>query len=202
MPAIRHALLDRDGTVIRDRHYLRDPKGVELLPGAGEALGRLARAGVDLAVVTNQSGIGRGYFAEADYLACQRRLEELLAAHGVQLAASAFCPHAPEAGCDCRKPATGMWRQLREALDLDPTAAVMIGDKREDVAFARAAGLAASILVRTGHGEEHAAKLGLPPLEGASMLLPAPAPGWPTAQARDLAAAVDLIFQWNEEAGA
>ena len=76
---IRHILLDRDGTVIVERHYLADPDGVELLPGVGESLARLTRAGAKIYLVTNQSGIGRGYYGEADFQAVQARLLALLA---------------------------------------------------------------------------------------------------------------------------
>jgi len=92
-------LLDRDGTVIEDRHYLSDPSGVALLPGAAAGLAALAAAGARLFLVTNQSGIGRGYFTEADLHACNARLSDLLRGHGVCLADTAFCPHGPDDGC-------------------------------------------------------------------------------------------------------
>ncbi|NHZ48831.1 HAD-IIIA family hydrolase, partial [Nitratidesulfovibrio liaohensis] len=107
-------LLDRDGTVIEDRHYLSDPSGVTLLPGAARGLAALAAAGARLFLVTNQSGIARGYFTEADLHACNARLDELLGEHGVSLADTAFCPHGPDDGCACRKPAPGMWLTLRD----------------------------------------------------------------------------------------
>ncbi|HEX7239268.1 MAG TPA: HAD-IIIA family hydrolase, partial [Longimicrobiaceae bacterium] len=98
--------LDRDGTVIHDAHYLADPEGVRLLPGAAEAVARLNRAGVPVVLVTNQSGIGRGLFSEADFRAVQDRVEALLAAGGARIDAVYHCPHAPDADppCDCRKP--------------------------------------------------------------------------------------------------
>ncbi|MCH5278086.1 MAG: HAD family hydrolase [Desulfovibrionaceae bacterium] len=172
MPSpLRHALLpappqalflDRDGTIIEDRHYLRDPGGVVLLPGAGEALGRLARAGVRLFLVTNQSGIGRGYFSEADFRACQSRLEELLRPWGASFAAVYMCPHGPEDHCACRKPRTGMWERARGAWNLDPARCVMVGDKPDDLLFGINAGMAAAFLARTGHGSRAAENLGLP----------------------------------------
>lgn len=157
--------LDRDGTVIEDRHYLRDPDGVSLLPGVGQALGDMVRAGVRLFLVTNQSGIGRGYFSEADFRACQTRLEELLRPYGASFADVRFCPHGPDEDCACRKPRPGMWEDLRAARNLDPARCVMVGDKPEDMLFAMNAGFAAAFLVRTGHGAESAAKLGLPPAD-------------------------------------
>lgn len=157
--------LDRDGTVIEDRHYLHDPDGVALLPHVGEALGRVVRAGVRLFLVTNQSGIGRGYFSEADFWACQTRLDDLLRPYGASFTDVRFCPHDPDEGCACRKPRPGMWEELRAVRNLDPACCLMVGDKPEDLLFGVNAGFAAAFLVRTGHGAASAAKLGLPPAD-------------------------------------
>ena len=154
-------LFDRDGTVIFDRHYLSDPAGVELIPGTGEALARLGRAGIASYLVSNQSGIGRGYFPESAWYACQKRLDELLAQKGAKLEDTRFCPHAPDVSCSCRKPGTGMWESLREAHGLDASACAMVGDKPEDLRFGINAGLAAAVLVLTGKGMKSAEKLGL-----------------------------------------
>lgn len=162
-PAPPQALfLDRDGTIIEDRHYLRDPDGVVLLPGAGEALGRLVRAGIRLFLVTNQSGIGRGYFSEAEFRTCQTRLDELLCPWGASFTDVRMCPHGPEDQCACRKPRTGMWEQARGAWNLDPARCVMVGDKLDDLLFGINAGFAAAFLVLTGYGAAAAEKLGLP----------------------------------------
>lgn len=155
-------LLDRDGTLIEDRHYLSDPAGVSLLPGVGEGLARLAAAGWDLFLVSNQSGIGRGYFTEEAVLACQRRLEELLAPFGVVLKDAVWCPHAPETVCRCRKPAPGLFETLAARHGLAPQRCVMIGDKVDDLGFAAAAGLCAGVLVLSGKGRGHARQAGLP----------------------------------------
>ena len=154
-------LFDRDGTVIFDRHYLSDPAGVELIPGTGEALARLGRAGIASYLVSNQSGIGRGYFPESAWYACQERLDELLAQKGAKLEDTRFCPHDPEVSCSCRKPGTGMWESLREAHGLDASSCAMVGDKPEDLRFGINAGLAAAVLVMTGKGMKSAEKLGL-----------------------------------------
>ena len=154
-------LFDRDGTVIFDRHYLSDPDGVELIPGTGEALARLGAAGIASYLVSNQSGIGRGYFPESGWYACQARLDELLAAYGAKLEDSRFCPHDPEENCNCRKPGTGMWESLREVYALEAGSCAMVGDKPEDLRFGINAGLAAAVLVLTGKGEKSAEKLGL-----------------------------------------
>ncbi len=152
MNPLRSLLLDRDGTLIRDAHYLADPAGVELLPGVGEALRDLAGQGVRFFVVSNQSGIGRGYFVEHAAHDCNARMAELLGVFGVELAAVRFCPHAPEAGCACRKPGLGMWRELAEEFRLQPAECGMVGDKIEDLAFAAGAGLALRVLTLTGKG--------------------------------------------------
>jgi len=89
-PRIRNVLLDRDGTIIEERNYLSDPAGVALIPGAGEALGRLTRAGIRLYCVTNQSGIGRGYYTAAEFEAVQQRLLSLLPPYGAAILDTGF----------------------------------------------------------------------------------------------------------------
>jgi D-glycero-D-manno-heptose 1,7-bisphosphate phosphatase len=154
-------LFDRDGTVIFDRHYLSDPEGVELIPGTGEALAKLKGADIASYLVSNQSGIGRGYFPESGWYSCQARLDELLASFGAKFEDSRFCPHDPEDHCDCRKPAIGMWKSLHEAHGLEAASCAMVGDKPEDLRFGINAGLAAAVLVLTGKGMKSAEKLGL-----------------------------------------
>lgn len=168
MSPIRNILLDRDGTVIHDRHYLKDPEQVELLPGALEGLRRLSAAGMRLFILTNQSGIGRGFFSEQDFLACTRRLDAMLAAHGITVERTLHCPHAPHDDCPCRKPQTGMWNTLHTQNGLLPEESVMLGDKRADVSFGLNAALAASVLVLTGKGRAEAEKLEIPGTDGLS----------------------------------
>ena len=160
MPVFSSLLIDRDGTVIKDKHYLADPEGVELLPGVGEALGALARRGLRFFLLSNQSGVGRGMFAQEAVLACNERLAALLAPYGVRFTDMLFCPHAPEDACLCRKPATGMWRELEQRHGLRADDCLMIGDKEEDMRFAAQAGLARA-LVLTGKGGNTAARLGI-----------------------------------------
>ena len=150
-------LLDRDGTLIEERHYLHDPEGVVLLPGVGEGLRRLQRAGFLLGVVTNQAGIGRGYYDEAAMHAVNDRLCALLATYGVHLDGIWFCPHAPDAGCACRKPAPGMVLAAASELGFVPSSAFIVGDKPCDVELAHAVG-ARGILVCTGYGQASAAE--------------------------------------------
>ncbi len=158
---ITAVFLDRDGTIIEDRSYLGDPAGVTPLPGSVAGLARLAARGLRLFIVTNQSGIGRGYFNLDDYLACRARLNEILAASGVHISDEAFCPHDPDAGCACRKPALGMWEGLRDRHLLNPENCIIIGDKAGDLEFGYAAGFALSILVLTGEGQKTATRLGV-----------------------------------------
>jgi D-glycero-D-manno-heptose 1,7-bisphosphate phosphatase len=152
------AFLDRDGTIIQERHYLADPDGVELVPGTPAALRALAGLGYALVIVTNQSGIARGLYSEADFQAVQQRLEEVLAAQGVRFDAVYHCPHHPDVTgpCDCRKPDTGMYRRAVERLGLSPERSVYVGDRLKDVLPAREMG-GRGYLVRTGYGDEEAA---------------------------------------------
>jgi D-glycero-D-manno-heptose 1,7-bisphosphate phosphatase len=130
------AFLDRDGTLIRDEHYLADPDLVTLLPGAADAVRALNAAGVPVVVVTNQSGIARGLVTEAQYEAVRARLDALLAAEGARLDASYHCPHHPDHGspCDCRKPARGMYEAAAADLGLRLDASLFAGDRWRDVA--------------------------------------------------------------------
>jgi D-glycero-D-manno-heptose 1,7-bisphosphate phosphatase len=127
--------LDRDGTVMVDTRYPRDPAVVELAPGAAEAIGLLNDAGVPVAIVTNQSGIARGLLTEDDYRRVQARLEQLLADRGARIDASYHCPHHPDltGPCDCRKPATKLFEQAAADLGADLRHAAFVGDRLRDV---------------------------------------------------------------------
>ncbi len=124
--------LDRDGTLIEDAHYLKDPAAMVLCPGAASGIRRLNEAGVAAVVITNQSGIARGYLTPGDLEAQHQRLRQLLAAAGAQLDAIYACPHHPDDGCACRKPATGLITQAARELRLDRRRSVVIGDKPSD----------------------------------------------------------------------
>jgi histidinol-phosphate phosphatase family protein len=138
-------LFDRDGTLVKDVPYNGDPERVELVAGAREALARLRAAGVPTGVVSNQSGVARGLISEAQVRAVNARVQELL---GAPVGPFAYCPHGPEDGCDCRKPAPGLIRRAAAQLGVDPARCVVIGDIGADVEAARAAG-ARGILVPT-----------------------------------------------------
>jgi D-glycero-D-manno-heptose 1,7-bisphosphate phosphatase len=139
--AKRLALIDRDGTIIVDKVYLRDPDGIEFAPGAIEGLQLLRDAGFALVLITNQSGIARGYFDLATLDRIHDRLQSMLAVHGLRLEAIYFCPHGPADGCDCRKPAPGMITKAMQDLGYRPDQVVMIGDSDGDMGAAAAAGV-------------------------------------------------------------
>lgn len=143
------AFLDRDGTLIRDHGYIDDPEDVELIPGASRAVTLLNARSIPVVVVTNQSGIGRGYYSEADYRAVADATERRLAMRGCALDAVHYCPHAPEDDCGCRKPAMGMHREAADRLGVDLGRALYVGDKPSDVRPAVEAG-GAGYLLRTG----------------------------------------------------
>ncbi len=137
--------LDRDGTLIVDVGYPRDPARVTLLPGAAAALAALAPHAA-LVIVSNQSGLARGRITPAEAAAVHARVVDLLAAAGVPIAGSFYCPHGPDDGCRCRKPAAGLLLAAAAALDLDLASSIVVGDKPSDVAAGRAAGCAVGLL--------------------------------------------------------
>lgn len=145
-------LLDRDGTLIVDVGYPRDPERVELLPGAAAALRHLQEQ-YALVIVSNQSGIGRGMIKEEEADAVHARMIERFAAEGVRFAGAYRCPHAPEEDCECRKPAPGMLLQAAAELGLDLARSVMIGDKHADVQAGWAAGCGACVRFAAGCAE-------------------------------------------------
>jgi D-glycero-D-manno-heptose 1,7-bisphosphate phosphatase len=152
----RAVFLDRDGVINRDRGYVHRWDDVEFFPGVFEAARRLATSGWTLVVVTNQSGIARGYFTEEAYHALTQRMTGVFRDEGAPLAAVYHCPHHPEGrvaalaiACDCRKPAPGMFLRARDELGLSLADSVMIGDKPSDVAAARRAGVGRSFLIRS-----------------------------------------------------
>jgi D-glycero-D-manno-heptose 1,7-bisphosphate phosphatase len=141
--------LDRDGTLMEEVDYCRDPEKVGILPGVSEGLARLKSAGYALVIVTNQSGLGRGRITPAEYEAVHARLIELL---GVGLIdATYFCPDHPDRASDRRKPGAGMVLEAARDLGLDLSRSWLIGDKRSDVACALKAGVR-PVLVQTGYG--------------------------------------------------
>ena len=152
-------IADRDGTLIRECHYLSQPEQVELLPGVVRGLRMLQQYGVPVVVATNQSALGRGWIDHAQLGRIHRHLDALLDQVGVRLAGIFYCPHRPDESCCCRKPAPGLALEAAQWLGLEPDSAVVVGDKPCDVELARRLGVPA-LLVRTGYGarwEKHLA---------------------------------------------
>ena len=131
----RAAFLDRDGTLIVDADFLARPEGVQLIPGATEAVRRLNDAGVLVIVVTNQSGIARGLLTEDDYARVEERVRLVFAEAGATIDATYHCPHHPAitGACDCRKPALGMYEQARDERGVDTATSLYVGDRWRDV---------------------------------------------------------------------
>ncbi len=147
----RAVFLDRDGTLIVEKHYLSEPADVELLPGAVEALKLMKSAGFKLILVTNQSAIGRGIFDESRLGEIHAKFEMLLAEQDIMLDSIHYCPHLPTDNCDCRKPSSGMADKAQILHSIDFEKSFVVGDNLGDVGLGKNIG-AKSILVRTGYG--------------------------------------------------
>jgi D-glycero-D-manno-heptose 1,7-bisphosphate phosphatase len=173
----RFVFVDRDGTINVERNHVTDPDEIELIPGSRQALARLRdELGMGIVVVTNQAHVGRGLLTTEGLDRIHERLLSLLAEEGATVDAIEVCPHAPEDGCSCRKPAPGLALRAAERFGFDPAASIVIGDHAADMEMGRRIG-ATTIQVMTGHGPEER--------EAAA----------PFAQhvAPDLATAVDII---------
>lgn len=150
--------LDRDGTINEEVEFIRTPDQLTLIPGASNAIRRLNEAGLPVCVISNQSGIARGFLTEEDLVEVHARLRDELAAGGAFVDRLYYCPHHPTAGrppydtrCDCRKPAPGMLRQGERELGIDLSASFVVGDRIVDIGAGKAVG-ATTILVLTGYG--------------------------------------------------
>ncbi|MCI8513500.1 MAG: D-glycero-beta-D-manno-heptose 1,7-bisphosphate 7-phosphatase [Lachnospiraceae bacterium] len=156
----RIVFLDRDGTINVEKCYLYKPEEFEFIEGVPEAIRLLNEAGYKVAVITNQAGVARGYYAEEDVERLHRYINERLAEKGAHIDAFFYCPHHPEKGigkykkeCGCRKPGIGMFLQAEEFFDVDKENSWMIGDKHADIEAGKNYGVR-TILVRTGYGKE------------------------------------------------
>ncbi len=151
--------LDRDGTLNVERDFIARPEEIQLIPGAADAVQRLNREGLVACVISNQSGVARGYLTEEDLVPIHARLSEDLGAGGARVDRYYYCPHHPTEGmppynveCECRKPKPGMLLQGAREFGLDLTRSYVIGDRMSDVQAGQAVG-AATVLVLTGYGE-------------------------------------------------
>jgi histidinol-phosphate phosphatase family protein len=141
--------IDRDGTINEDGPYLSDPNRFRMYPGVGEGVKRLQDAGFKIIVVTNQSGIGRGYFTEENLAAVHDRMKEEFARYGVTLDGIYYCPHHPGDKCDCRKPNTGLFEAAIAEHDIDAARSYMIGDKELDAAAGEKVGAKTVLIAPT-----------------------------------------------------
>jgi D-glycero-D-manno-heptose 1,7-bisphosphate phosphatase len=158
---VRHLILDRDGVLNQeapDHGYILKPEDFRWLPGSLQALVRLSGNGLRLSIATNQSAVGRGLMTEQDLDQVLTAMLDQARTAGARIAAVFVCRHAPEAHCDCRKPAPGLLLAAMAESGIPAAQTLLVGDDVRDVAAARAAGIAAA-LVRTGKGRRAAAQL-------------------------------------------
>jgi D-glycero-D-manno-heptose 1,7-bisphosphate phosphatase len=178
-------LLDRDGVITRHREdYVKSWDEVEVLPGAADAVARLCESGYQVAVVTNQSAVGRGLMTMATLDSIHRGLDQIIRAAGGEISGYLVCPHRPDGGCDCRKPRPGMLREAGRLLGVDLAGTYMVGDRDTDVIAALSAGCRPILLQPDASAS--------PPQRDPAMRCPT---------AADLAAAVDLILARANQAG-
>jgi D-glycero-D-manno-heptose 1,7-bisphosphate phosphatase len=167
----RAVFLDRDGTINVEVGYLSRPEDFALIEGSAGAVKRLNDAGLLVVVVSNQSGVARGYFGEEDVRRVNEKMVRELERSGARLDAIYYCPHYPEGAveeyrvaCNCRKPEPGMIRRAEAELNIDASISYVVGDHRGDILLAKNVG-ARSILVVTGHGADELEKLRLEGVE-------------------------------------
>ncbi len=146
-PAI---FVDRDGTLCFDKHYLSDPDGLEFIPTVVDGLKALSQLGLPIIIVTNQSGVGRGYFTEETLSKMHDRLLSMLSDEGVRITDVLHCPHVPGAGCNCRKPAPGMLFEAAQKHRIDLARSFVIGDRMMDIEMAHAVSAKGVLVPETG----------------------------------------------------
>ena len=157
---MRAVFLDRDGTIGPDAYYCSRPEDFNIFPGAAEAVKLINRAGLKAIVITNQSGIARGYFSEDTLAEIHGKMLNELEEQGARIDGIYYCPHHPDDGCQCRKPGTGLLQRAAEEHGIDFDGSFMVGDTQMDIDAGRAAGCR-TVLVTTG------------PLEGNDVTEPA-----------------------------
>lgn len=151
--------LDRDGVINKDLGYVHTIKDFHFLPGVFEALRTFDSLGYLLIIVTNQSGIGRGYYTQNNFKMLTDWMKKRLQEAGIEIAGVYHCPHHPDDGCDCRKPQPGLILQAAKDFDIDLSRSWMIGDKQSDIEAARRAGVKNAILLGSGNAPYHAQSL-------------------------------------------
>jgi D-glycero-D-manno-heptose 1,7-bisphosphate phosphatase len=157
----RALFLDRDGVVNLEKDYVHKREDFHFITGVFEACKAFQDAGYLIVIITNQSGIGRGYYTEEDFHSLNEWMKAEFAKRGVTIDGIYFCPHHPEEGvgqyrtyCQCRKPAPGMLLQASDDLDIDLESSVLVGDKDSDIEAGQRAGVGRNYIVRTGHEVE------------------------------------------------
>ena len=173
--------LDRDGTIAEEVGYLNDVSRFRMFPFAAAAIRRLNSAGLPVIAVTNQSGVGRGYFPESLVHTVHELMSQQLAAAGAHLDAIYYCPHTSEDGCDCRKPKPGLLERAAREHSLDLRSSFVVGDRYRDMELGQSVG-ASGVLVRTGYGADELASASQWPVP-------------PDFVADDLTAAADWILR-------
>jgi len=153
----RFVLLDRDGTINEEVGHLSHPDEIRLIPGSAEAIVRLRESGLGIVIITNQANVGRGLLSAQTLQEIHRRLVDVLATEGAEVDGVLHCPHSPEVGCLCRKPAPGMAIDAAARFSFDPSHSFVVGDHAGDAGLGRAIG-AITILVLTGHGADERAR--------------------------------------------
>lgn len=158
---MKAVFLDRDGTIVVEKGYITVPDGVEVLPGVAGAIVSLRSQGWKIFVVSNQAAVAKGLISEDELSRINERMLMMLGAEGALLDGIYCCPHHPDGSaeeygrdCDCRKPKPGLLERAASEHDLDLSRCVMVGDSLRDVQAGKAAGVAATVLVLTGHGAE------------------------------------------------
>jgi D-glycero-D-manno-heptose 1,7-bisphosphate phosphatase len=150
----RAVYVDRDGTVNPDLRYLADARRLEVFKGVAEAIRLLRAHGYLMVCVTNQSGIERGYYSEADVAQIHRRVNEILAPEGARIDAFYYCPHAPTSGCKCRKPGTELFERAERDLGISRAGSAIIGDRGLDIEAGERLGLLTVLVPSPGHEQE------------------------------------------------
>ena len=152
----RAIFLDRDGVINKDKNYLYRKEDFEFIDGVFEACQYFQKLSYQLIVVTNQSGIARGYYQEQDFHKLNQWMIEQFDDEGIKILDVFFCPHGPESTCNCRKPKPGMLLEAKIKYNIDMGSSWIIGDKEADVSAANASGISNTILVKTGHDIDEA----------------------------------------------
>ncbi len=153
---LKAIFLDRDGVINKEKNYLYKKEDFEFIDGVFDACKYFQKLGYQLIIITNQSGIARGYYQEEDFQKLTQWMLRKFTNQGLRILDVFFCPHGPGSTCSCRKPQPGMLLEAREKYNIDMKNSWMIGDKEADVGAANAAGIENTILVKTGHDIDEA----------------------------------------------